>query len=353
MAPSWKLAVAVPREIRHDRLLALAAGAHVDPGLQFAVETVEVGRTLQERQRAHVREVAVESISRRIARDVDIDGGAALAAIGAEIGDDALENAARERRFKRGGREMRFAEIEFGGREANLRIDIVEAGKLDWIVAPGGRGGLWRGLRRGLRRGWRRCSPTSSRRKSRSSLTSGLLAKSTEAQPSKAPSPMAPDRPLIMTTVPLSRTSALLDSGARKRPGAWSDSSTGMVCRVTDGSGSDALMSKVSGWRPALRVGLKAEAAVGVDGGARADGFKAVFDVVARVEEGDRAVGDGDAPDFRRAGIVIRGGAGLEEVAFAAACRSRRSGIRISGWLITSSVISGWPDHRLLNVRSA
>ena len=80
-----------------------------------------------------------------------------------------------------------------------------------------------------------------------------------------------------------------------------------MVCRATAGSGSDALNVKVSGWRPALRVAIKAEVTVRVDGGAGADGFKAVFNVVMRVEEGDRAVGDGDAPDFRKTRIVVGG----------------------------------------------
>src|ERR1700686_4132049 len=92
--------------------------------------------------------------------------------------------------------------------------------------------------------------PISSRWKSRSSFTSGLLATSAEAQPLKAPSPILPVRPLIMTTEPLSRTSALPDSGARRKPGASSVSSTGMFCRSSGGAGAVALMSNWSGWPP-------------------------------------------------------------------------------------------------------
>src|SRR4030081_1247568 len=71
----------------------------------------------------------------------------------------------------------------------------------------------------------------SSRWKSRSSFTSGLLATSTDAHPLNAPSPSVPLTPLIMTTEPLIRTSALADNGACKVPGASKLSSTGMFCR--------------------------------------------------------------------------------------------------------------------------
>jgi len=76
---------------------------------------------------------------------------------------------------------------------------------------------------------------TASRWKSRSTLTRGLLATSTEAQPLNALSPSVPVTPLIMTTVPLSRTSALADSGACKAPGASTVSSTGTFCRSIGG----------------------------------------------------------------------------------------------------------------------
>src|SRR5882724_11661113 len=90
-------------------------------------------------------------------------------------------------------------------------------------------------------------APISSRWKSRSSFTSGLLATSAEAQPLKAPSPILPVRPLIITTEPLNRTSALPDSGARSMPGASSVNSTGMFCRSIGGAGAAALMSNWSG----------------------------------------------------------------------------------------------------------
>ena len=92
---------------------------------------------------------------------------------------------------------------------------------------------------------------TSSRWKSRSSFTSGLLARSTEAQPLNAPSPSVPVRPLIMTTEPLSRTSALAESGLCNRPGASSVRSTGMFCRSSGGAGAVALISNLSGCSPA------------------------------------------------------------------------------------------------------
>src|ERR1700736_5117113 len=94
-------------------------------------------------------------------------------------------------------------------------------------------------------------APIWSRWKSRSNFTSGLLATSAEAQPLKAPSPILPVRPLIMTTEPLSRTSALPDSGARSMPGASSVNSTGMFCRSSGGAGAVALMSNWSGRPPA------------------------------------------------------------------------------------------------------
>jgi len=88
---------------------------------------------------------------------------------------------------------------------------------------------------------------TSRRWKSRSTFTSGLLATSTEAQPLNAPSPSAPVRPLIITTEPLSRTSALAENGACKRPGASRVNSIGTFCRSIGGAGAVALISNLSG----------------------------------------------------------------------------------------------------------
>ena len=346
------------RHVRHDRLLALAKGTHIDPGLQPAVEAVEVGRTLQERQRAHIREVAVERVNRRIARDVDVDAGAALAAIGAEIGDGAFQNAARKRRFKCCGREMRAAEIEFGGRQPHLRIDIVEAGKRNRIVAPGGRGGLRRGSLRGdLRRGWRgsgrNIQPPEVEVEfdlwlagdiDRSPAIEGAVADG-------AGKPVDHDDRAVEPDLGLARQRCLQQAGRLKRKfdgnGLPRHRRVGQRCLDVEGE-----------WVLAgLRVAIEAEVTVRVDDGACADGFKVVFDVVMRVEEGHRAVGDGDAADFRKTRIVVRGSGWLGGCWFAltsaSLCRSRRSGTRSSGWLITSSVISGWPDHTLASLTSA
>ena len=83
--------------------------------------------------------------------------------------------------------------------------------------------------------------------KSRSSFTSGLLDRSTEAQPLNAASPSAPVTPLIITTELLSRTSALAVSGARNRSGASILISAGIFCRSIGDAGSAALTSNFSG----------------------------------------------------------------------------------------------------------
>src|SRR5438105_13033417 len=78
--------------------------------------------------------------------------------------------------------------------------------------------------------------------KSRSSFTSGLLDRSTEAQPLNAASPSAPLTPLIITTEPLRRASALAVSGARHRSGASILIAAGIFRRSIGGSGSAALI---------------------------------------------------------------------------------------------------------------
>ena len=96
---------------------------------------------------------------------------------------------------------------------------------------------------------WLCAIATVSRWKSRSSFTSGLLARSTEAHPLNAPSPSMPVRPLIITTLPLSRTSAFAEAA----------SGTGRVHRASIRSGcsgvrsgrrSVALISNFSGLPP-------------------------------------------------------------------------------------------------------
>ena len=139
----------------------------------------------------------------------------------------------------------------------------------------------------------------SSRWKSRSSFTSGLLARSTEAQPLNAPSPSVPVRPLIITIEPLSRTSALADSGACNRPGASSASSTGMFCRSSGGAGIVALISNLSGCVAGVRAAGDLDLAVGADHGVGVDALDAAVHAVAQIGKYDGAVGHRDAIDAR------------------------------------------------------
>ena len=53
------------------------------------------------------------------------------------------------------------------------------------------------------------------------------------------------------------------------------------------------------GMAAGARAAVKADATVGADGRMRTDGLDAVFHVITRMDERDRAVGDGDAPDGR------------------------------------------------------
>ena len=198
-------------------------------------------------------------------------------------------------------------------------------------------------------------SRASSRWKSRSSFTSGLLAISTEAQPLNAPSPSAPLRPLIITTEPLSRTSALPDSGLGSRPGASSVRSTGMFCRSSGGAGNAALISNVSGCSPARALPVIADVAVGRRSRrVGADALDAVLDAVAQIGKHHGAVGHRDAIDRERLGVGCRRRTPrAARTACGCALRSRSSGTFSIGRTMTSSVISGWPDHRLASVMSA
>ena len=223
---------------------------------------------------------------------------AGLAAIGAEIGEAHLEHAAAERGVDRGRREMRVAEVEFGGGSPHLRVDIVQSAEVEGRIAPGLRGPDVAGAL---------APPRSSRWKSRSSLTSGLLARSTDAQPLNAPSPSAPDRPLIITIEPLSRTSALADSGACSRPGASSVSSTGMFCRSSGGTGAVALMVEFERLIAGPGAAGELDLAIGADAGFGVDALDAIFDAVAQVGKHHRAVGHRDAVDR---GLVGSAGGG-------------------------------------------
>ncbi len=175
--------------------------------------------------------------------------------------------------------------------------------------------------------------------------------RSTEAQPLNAPSPSVPVRPLIITTEPLSRTSALADSGACNRPGASSVSSVGMFCRSIGGAGGAALISNLSACSPARALPEIRDLAVGGDGDVGVDGLDAVFDAVAQIGKHDGAVGDADVLD-RKARPLAPDAAGLDD-GLVSRRRSRCSGTFRTGRTITSSVISGRPDHTLASVMSA
>jgi hypothetical protein len=192
----------------------------------------------------------------------------------------------------------------------------------------------------------------SSRWKSRSSFTSGLLARSTEAQPLNAPSPTVPVTPLIITIGPLSRTSALAINGAGNRPGASSVISVGMFCRSSGGAGTVALMSNFSGrsLARALPVSLTL----------RSPPIVALALMPStRFSTRSRKLNITMVPSLTvmrsMTGALPSAAAGATGLGDAIICplRSRSSGTDSTGLVITSSVICGRPDHRLFNVMSA
>ena len=193
----------------------------------------------------------------------------------------------------------------------------------------------------------------SSRWKSRSSLTSGLLERSADAQPLNAPSPSVPETPLTITTAPLSRSSALADSGAASAPGASNLSSTGMFCRSPGWAGAVAATANVSGCSPALArpviVTLRSSdiTALALMASMRLltrsrtlENSTAPSVTVTRSTTG--ALASGSAP-----GVAGRDGGPSGPV------RSRSSGTCSTGRVMTSSVTCGWPDQTLASVTSA
>src|SRR5207247_7528815 len=96
-------------EVRHDGALAVAGGAHADLRLQLAVELVEVGGTLQQRQRTHTDQIAGQRVNRLAPRRIDDELAADLAAIGPEIRKSAPQDTAGERGVDRDRRETRLA----------------------------------------------------------------------------------------------------------------------------------------------------------------------------------------------------------------------------------------------------
>src|SRR5262249_39214543 len=116
--------------------LAVAGRAHGDFRLHLAVELVEIGRALQQLQRAHADEIALQRVNGTDRRGIDGEIDIGLAAIGAEIGDAQLQHAAGEVRFDRGRSELRVAEIELRSGNARLDVDVVEAVEVNGRVAP-------------------------------------------------------------------------------------------------------------------------------------------------------------------------------------------------------------------------
>ena len=197
---------------------------------------------------------------------------------------------------------------------------------------------------------------TSSRWKSRSSFTSGLLARSTDAQPLNAPSPSVPVRPLIITTEPLSRTSALADSGACNRPGASQRQFDRNVLPLDRGRRRGRLDLEFQRMLAGARAAGDRDLAVAADHGIGVDALDAVLDAVAQIGKHDGAVGDLDAIDGERIRIRRRrrtSPAWRRRRRRVPRVRSRRSGTYSTGRTITSSVTCGWPDHTLASVMSA
>ena len=164
-----------------------------------------------------------------------------------------------------------------------------------------------------------------------------------------APSPSVPVRPLIMTTDPLSRTSALPDSGACRNPGASILNSVGMFCRSIGGAGVAALMSNFSGCSPAralpvtriLRLGSMLISALMASILLSMRSRRLENTIVPPVTLTCSTVKVSPAP-----------AAGLE-AAGASFTRSRCSGKFTTGRTRVSSVTCGLPDHTLASVTSA
>ena len=210
---------------------------------------------------------AAQRVSRDRRRGIDDQVAIGLAAIGAEIGEPAFQHAAGQRGVDRDRRDMGVADIDFGGGNLRLQVDIVQSAEVDRGIAPR------------LRARLRRCAldiATSSRWKSRSSFTSGLLAISTDAQPLNAPSPSAPVRPLIITTEPLSRTSALADSGSATGRAPRNVISTGMFCRSIGRRRRRRLDDEFERVLAGARVAGDPDVAIGVDDGVGVDAVDAI-----------------------------------------------------------------------------
>ena len=107
-----------------------------------------------------------------------------------------------------------------------------------------------------------------------------------------APSPSVPVTPLIITTVPLSRTSALADSGACNRPGASSVEFDRNVLPLDRRRRRGRLDLEFERMLAGARAAGHLDLAVGADRGVGVDAVDAVLDPVAQIGKYDRAVGD-------------------------------------------------------------
>ena len=151
-----------------------------------------------------------------------------------------------------------------------------------------------------------------------------------------------------MMTEPLSRTSALPDTGEDNRPAASMLNSVGMFWRSTGDGGAVALISNLSGYSPvralpAMRI-LRS-----------ADIVKSAFMPSMRFSTRSRKFANTTVPPVTITCSMLKGS--LVPTVFDGAAvsrtRSRCSGRFRTGRTITSSVISGLPDHRLDSVTSA
>jgi len=171
---------------------------------------------------------------------------------------------------------------------------------------------------------------------------------STEAKPLNAPSPNMPERPLICTRLPFSRTSALPVTEAGSRAGASMVNSVGMLCRSSGALGAVALMSNFNGCSPlrALPVMRTLRSAVMM-----ASALRPSILLSTRSRRLENTI---VPPLTTTCSIEIADVAGMPlDFAGTSRARSRCSGRVTIGRTMTSSVISGAPDQMLASVISA
>ena len=164
-----------------------------------------------------------------------------------------------------------------------------------------------------------------------------------------APSPSVPERPLIITTDPLSRSSARPETGACSRPGASIANSVGTFCRSIGGSGAVALISNFSG-RSAARALPDTTILRSLPIVASALMVSMRFSTRSRRLENTTV-----PPVMLTCSMVALAAPAPVDVALGGglAWRTRCSGRFRTGRTISNSVTCGRPDHRLASVTSA